>query len=360
MDGTAVRMDIVESGNTIMACKMLGMVPETHEVGDFNLYVRTVGSTVIVSRSDTDETIVSRVGFKNAMTSLANYYRLPVIIAADPGVVITKKAAELIGTYEPTLSDSGFRTLHGGEIVREGDVISVPALPDFEPSEILAFLPNRTIIRGVRSGLRSILHSDRYYCAEVIAKHTGPVGTVADFPGTDFGTPADNCVCDRIFADGPRFTERTCPCGAVFCAVERVNTTPGVVWFDDPSGTHWIVVRQAATGDVKFRDLSGNILTLSGMEFSVRVRDSIMIRIGDFVAPVIGARYLSGTGQTVHEITEVDGTTFVLANGTRCNTLSLSWWVRDGELIPVGTGYRRSFRKHKSTSVSRKRRGGAR
>ena len=306
-----IRMDIVEiTGRSYEGIKFLGMIPEALELEDFNVYVRWDGDRVTADRSDTDRNLVASYATKNSgkldafqhlMTSLATLYGTPVVVAADPGIKVTAMAARMLGTYEP-------RDMTPVVAARSED-FDGPAL---DPDEFVAMLNN------------------------------------------------SDCVCDRIMFDGPRFEYRKCPCGSEFPAVIPVHTVPGMVWFDNTSDTHWITVRQAVTGDVKFRSVTGvHSLTLDGMTFSVRVRDGVMVPVGTFVAPVVGARYLSETGQTVHEITEVDGDTFMLSNGTRCNTLSLSWWVRDGELTPVGNGYRKSFRKHKSTAVSRKRNRGA-
>lgn len=157
-----IRMDMVESGSTITACKLLGIVPETHEAGDFNLYVRTQGSVVRVDRSDTDETLVKAVGFEAAMVALADYYGLPVVVAMDYGVKQTAKSKTLIGKYEPTQVHT---TAHlvTGQTVAVGDLITVEEgetganLGGIIPTwEILSIQARRMVVRDMVTGLRSV------------------------------------------------------------------------------------------------------------------------------------------------------------------------------------------------------------
>jgi hypothetical protein len=118
-----VGIAMIETGDTIVATRMLGMVPESHEPGDFSLYIRTSASTVRVDRSDTDETIVKAVGFAKAMTALANHYGLPVVVSVDPNVPVTAKMRGWMGTYSPTLTGERVITGQSGETFRAGDLI---------------------------------------------------------------------------------------------------------------------------------------------------------------------------------------------------------------------------------------------
>lgn len=168
-----IRMDMIETGSTIKACKMLGTVPVTHEPDEFNLYVRTVGSTVIVSRSDSDETIVSAVGFANAMVKLANFYGLPVVVSheLDLGYAPTKKSQELAGTYEPTREDSGYRTISNGERVTVGSILLVPSLPGTQPMEIVTLGAGRgdAVVRHMVTGDYERVDNVMWYHGEVTA-----------------------------------------------------------------------------------------------------------------------------------------------------------------------------------------------
>lgn len=163
----SIRIDIVEPGETISAAKMLGIVPETHELDDFNLYVRTVGSTVIVYRSDSDETIVKAVGFANTMQKLANHYNLPVVVAADPGVKVTAKIQTWLGSWQPsnpvvsrvlaTQDDNGERVM-----VRVGSQVAAKSLENSPVYVIEAFTGMDTIVRDVATGLRAKVEDIRY------------------------------------------------------------------------------------------------------------------------------------------------------------------------------------------------------
>src|SRR5687768_10019128 len=110
-DDTEVRiaLDIIEvSGPRVEDVKILGMVPESVDNEDFNLYVRFTGQTVSVDKSHTDETVASATSarggrianFQAAMQYLANFYGVPVVVACDPGVS-GGQSARLVGRWEP-------------------------------------------------------------------------------------------------------------------------------------------------------------------------------------------------------------------------------------------------------------------
>lgn len=113
-----VRVDAVEvTGAKVENIKWLGMVPESLTsdpsnrlaYGDYNLYVRwSYEGGVRVDRSDDDRMIVANStrggkveAFKQVMISLATFYGVPVVVAADPGVKVGAHLAKMLGTYLP-------------------------------------------------------------------------------------------------------------------------------------------------------------------------------------------------------------------------------------------------------------------
>lgn len=108
---TAIQLDIVEvTGRTLEGVKFLGMIPESAEAEDFNVYVRWDGTKISADRSDTDAQLVASyvtktVGkvdaLKDLFVRLATRYGVTVVVAADPGVKVSAMVGKLIGEYAP-------------------------------------------------------------------------------------------------------------------------------------------------------------------------------------------------------------------------------------------------------------------
>lgn len=301
-----VKLDIIEiEGRTVEGIKFLGMVPEELATDDYNVYIRWDGAKVTADRSDTDRNLVAShvtksrgkvETLRDLFTYLATFYGADVTVQADPGVKVSAMAAKLIGTYFPR------DTVHARDYVTE--------------AEIIAIGPDNHCSNGHCGACAA--------CSLAAERHVIP------------GSNGLACECSRMFAQGPRFEERKCPCGAVFPAVPAIVPAVGDVYADIPSDTTMTVLvanGNAVVLEYLDEDDVPRRVNLSVMAFSIRVRDGDMVKSPNPVpVPVKRCNRLHA--------------------GTRCDRIGP--WDQCRCLVLM----KRPTVKHKSTSKSRARRGG--